>query len=377
MDGYVYFIMCGDDGPIKIGYARSFKHVIKRLATAQVYNPALLTLISIVSGNRNTEIAYHKKFKEYKILGEWFVPVKEILEEINSYILINKTAEQLRIPPKTGSENYGWKGKNAGKSSKIRRVRPKYKDQTKCERCAGIAHDLFFKDRNYDNDSAENIMVLCRRCRMELDGTLDAIISWTKNIKPTLPKKPKIPCIICGEKDGIRNKRCHTCSEYFRRNGIERTEKPGPKQPVPCIICEQLVIRPAKGKCHTCYEFFRRNGFDRNVFLSLDNYKDKITDDVIKLRSIVIKSKVVKVTFEKAKLIRKMWATGWYSQEFLAKEAGISVSYLWDIIYNKHQVDKSYIYVQKPKTAKLIKYTRQIVEAKDKLSELKSIKTYG
>jgi 5-methylcytosine-specific restriction endonuclease McrA len=42
-----------------------------------------------------------------------------------------------------------------------------------CERCGKQATDRHHKDGNNKNQAAENIVALCRRCHMEVDGRLE------------------------------------------------------------------------------------------------------------------------------------------------------------------------------------------------------------
>jgi hypothetical protein len=74
----IYFIQCGDGGPIKIGRAQN---AWLRLGELQAANPYPLALIGARNGDRKAESAYHARFSAHKIRGEWFSPVREILAE--------------------------------------------------------------------------------------------------------------------------------------------------------------------------------------------------------------------------------------------------------------------------------------------------------
>lgn len=257
---YVYFLKIGENGPIKIGFT---KHIRHRLTIIQVDNPLMVILIAVLEGGRKEEFALHKKFAKHRLYGEWFTPDNELIDFISTLHPLNLVSADFQKKIKRGIESHNWKGDAVCAASKNQRARAYTRYKKKCDRCKlGKGLDSVYKDGNKDNLDPDNIVLYCRRCRMELDGTLDII----KNVKHE--KKSLRPCKICG-KMGNRfwYDRCHTCHEFFRRHGFERSEKRvGPKDPVKCIVCERLVKEPAKGKCHTCYEFFRRNGFERTKF---------------------------------------------------------------------------------------------------------------
>ena len=84
MYSYVYFITDGH-GHIKIGKADD---VVSRLNELQTGNPFKLhTLLSIIVNSKreafNLELSLHKKFKEYRLEGEWFEekPVFEFIDK--------------------------------------------------------------------------------------------------------------------------------------------------------------------------------------------------------------------------------------------------------------------------------------------------------
>ena len=65
----VYFIQCGEGGPVKIGVSTS---ISQRLEDLQVANPVGLILRGAVPGSRMLESYYHKLFAAQRIRGEWF-----------------------------------------------------------------------------------------------------------------------------------------------------------------------------------------------------------------------------------------------------------------------------------------------------------------
>jgi len=72
----VYFIQAGEDGPIKIGFARD---VGRRIANMRVANPAPLKLRANIPGDARDERAFHARFANLRVRGEWFRPSDELL----------------------------------------------------------------------------------------------------------------------------------------------------------------------------------------------------------------------------------------------------------------------------------------------------------
>lgn len=72
----VYFVQAGDDGPIKIGFA---KNPVNRLPGLQVNNPARLRPLGQLEGDKTTERELHARFIGTRISGEWFEPSPDLL----------------------------------------------------------------------------------------------------------------------------------------------------------------------------------------------------------------------------------------------------------------------------------------------------------
>lgn len=77
--GDVYFIQCGDDGPIKIGKSRDPKG---RLAAMMPNNPFELRLLRTMKGGHSLERLLHWRFAPIRLRGEWFAPTSELLHFI-------------------------------------------------------------------------------------------------------------------------------------------------------------------------------------------------------------------------------------------------------------------------------------------------------
>lgn len=116
-NGYVYFIRCGDGGPIKIGYSKH-ESAESRLTVAQVYNPILLTLLCVIPGGRRKEQELHALFVAHNIQGEWFASHKELENLIASQKYLGLTVNDFRRSGPAHNEHHFWKGDVADDSSK-------------------------------------------------------------------------------------------------------------------------------------------------------------------------------------------------------------------------------------------------------------------
>jgi hypothetical protein len=77
MKEYTYFIQSEDGGNIKIGSSRNPS---ARLSSLQTGSPVKLRLVGVIEKPIEREL--HSKFSEHRTHGEWFSPVKEILDFI-------------------------------------------------------------------------------------------------------------------------------------------------------------------------------------------------------------------------------------------------------------------------------------------------------
>lgn len=78
----IYFVQEGEDGPIKIGMAAD---PAGRLGSMQTGNPRMLYVRRVLAhGGRIDEERFHQMFAAYRIRGEWFHPVPELLEFMGS-----------------------------------------------------------------------------------------------------------------------------------------------------------------------------------------------------------------------------------------------------------------------------------------------------
>ena len=66
----VYFIRIGDDGPVKIGFA---KDVESRRKALQVAHPSRLNVIRTIDGDMAAENWLHDRFLDEHLEGDWFL----------------------------------------------------------------------------------------------------------------------------------------------------------------------------------------------------------------------------------------------------------------------------------------------------------------
>lgn len=73
----VYLIRQGVTGPVKIGVAND---VVKRLRQLQTNQPIALRLIRVLEGDRDAEVALHRRFHSLRLNGEWFAYAQEMAD---------------------------------------------------------------------------------------------------------------------------------------------------------------------------------------------------------------------------------------------------------------------------------------------------------
>lgn len=98
-DRCIYFIQCGDDGPIKIGIAEDVEHRMMALQTGCPYELHLLETYCPYEGfdARLFEAQLHALFAQHRIVGEWFRPVDEIMDFIDNVCRLNDALVQLNL----------------------------------------------------------------------------------------------------------------------------------------------------------------------------------------------------------------------------------------------------------------------------------------
>lgn len=86
----VYFIRDAERPEVKIGYSYS---PTTRMKALQCGHPRPLQLLGTIYGYRAEEAALHRKFKQYRLHGEWF----QLSDEIVRFIGRRRPA---KVPPR-------------------------------------------------------------------------------------------------------------------------------------------------------------------------------------------------------------------------------------------------------------------------------------
>ena len=87
-----------------------------------------------------------------------------------------------------------------------------------CAECeAAPARERHHWDGDQFNNAPTNVVFLCRRCHMRLDGRLEAL---PQLLSPRRIKQPPKPCSDCERLwKPLRRGRCPTCYSRFKRGG--------------------------------------------------------------------------------------------------------------------------------------------------------------
>ena len=96
----IYFIQCGENGPVKIGYTDG--DVQARLAQLQTGCPYRLRLLWVYDGQDYTEQEIHYRFEGERVRGEWFhfsESLYNFINEdlVNSYKIDTPNGRQITI----------------------------------------------------------------------------------------------------------------------------------------------------------------------------------------------------------------------------------------------------------------------------------------
>lgn len=84
----IYLITCNKTKSCKIGFSNNPQN---RLIQLQTGNPFPLELTSVIEGTIKDEQLLHKKFKNFKLAGEWFDYNEEIKDyfKVKEYVKVN------------------------------------------------------------------------------------------------------------------------------------------------------------------------------------------------------------------------------------------------------------------------------------------------
>jgi len=73
----IYFIQAGDNGAVKIGFAKDVK---KRFRELQTGNHETLKLLKEIAGEEELEQELHLLVKRYHVRGEWYTP--DVMQDV-------------------------------------------------------------------------------------------------------------------------------------------------------------------------------------------------------------------------------------------------------------------------------------------------------
>lgn len=80
--GFIYYIATLSEDLVKIGYTAGSVHI--RLQELQTGSPVILKIAASHRGTMRDERSLHKRFSEFRQIGEWFTYGQEIREWIKS-----------------------------------------------------------------------------------------------------------------------------------------------------------------------------------------------------------------------------------------------------------------------------------------------------
>lgn len=78
----IYFLQCGEDGPIKIGCTEG--SIVTRLRQLQGTSPHILIVRGVHNGDRQVEKDLHDRFRASWVRAEWFHPSEDLMEYIRN-----------------------------------------------------------------------------------------------------------------------------------------------------------------------------------------------------------------------------------------------------------------------------------------------------
>jgi hypothetical protein len=108
----VYFLEAVGLDRVKIGWTNKLK---RRLGGLQTASPVRLKLLAALPGSRKDEVAFHRKYKAFRLHGEWFQLTKRLrldVANLREMDRINRVNRRIRAntgepPPDELSDNNG------------------------------------------------------------------------------------------------------------------------------------------------------------------------------------------------------------------------------------------------------------------------------
>lgn len=88
----IYFIQAVGINLVKIG--RTKKPIAERLAALQISSPVHLELLATMPGGKSVERSLHRQFAYARSHGEWFYPVRALLQYIDEVYPASRSQEE-------------------------------------------------------------------------------------------------------------------------------------------------------------------------------------------------------------------------------------------------------------------------------------------
>ncbi len=166
-------------------------------------------------------------------------------------------------PVNRGEQHPSWKGDAARPDTGRQRARALF-PLGPCEQCGAAGVDRHHKDDNPLNNDASNVVVLCRKCHMHIDGRavqFPALGTAGAIVKAAAKDHH---CTHCGrDYPQLRKGLCAACDVYRRRHGRPRPLVREPRAEQACLSCGTSCFPHARGLCAHCYDRLRNTGRKR------------------------------------------------------------------------------------------------------------------
>lgn len=94
-----------------------------------------------------------------------------------------QTADHIEKRKRFGAEHHGWKGNNITIASGRNRAERKFPSKP-CQMCGKRRAERHHVDENTANNDPANVVFLCRKCHMKVDGRYDRFIELAKANQP-------------------------------------------------------------------------------------------------------------------------------------------------------------------------------------------------
>jgi Meiotically up-regulated gene 113 len=98
----IYMIRVGDDGAVKIGFTSIRAN--ERLSALQTNHSQRLSIIRLLEGGKSGERQLHSRFADFRLVGEWFSFVPEMLVADIGYLDLPIPSSARRVQAYSGGK---------------------------------------------------------------------------------------------------------------------------------------------------------------------------------------------------------------------------------------------------------------------------------